>query len=57
MKEITRDFISNEDRKFPTKIGNTLTSSLSGFIAGVIFASIIFGLALYFAKLMIQFQF
>jgi len=41
MQGIARDFISEEPRKFMMKLGTTLASSLSGFIAGAIFASII----------------
>jgi len=42
-----RDFVSWEPREFKFKIGKTLASSLSGFVAGVIFASIIWGVALF----------
>jgi hypothetical protein len=42
-----RDFISEEQRQFKFKIGKTLASSLSGFIAGVIFISI-FWIVLFF---------
>ena len=41
MKGIARDFVSEDPRTFATKIGVTLASSLSGFIAGAIFASIV----------------
>lgn len=42
MKEnLTRDFISEEPRRFRFKIGKYLASSLSGFIAGVIVGSMI----------------
>lgn len=37
-----RDFVSEENRPFKFKIGRVLASSLSGFIAGTIFASLIF---------------
>ncbi len=42
MNTITRDFISNEKRDFKFRIGNTLASALSGFIAGAIAAIIVF---------------
>jgi len=35
-----KDFISEEDRRYKIRIGHRLASSLSGFVAGVIFASI-----------------
>ncbi|MDD3491369.1 MAG: hypothetical protein PHG13_00095 [Candidatus Pacebacteria bacterium] len=54
MQKLTRDFISKEPRDFKFKIGKTLASSLSGFIAGV-FATLIFLLlAAYFLKVTIQ---
>jgi len=46
-----KDFISEEPRQFKFKIGKTVASSLSGFIAGVIFASIFWWIFLYFLKL------
>lgn len=45
------DFVSHEQRSFKFKLGNLLASSLSEFIAGVIFASIIWLLAIYVFKL------
>ena len=44
------DFISHEQRSFKFKLGNLLASSLSGFIAGVVFASMIWFLAIYVFK-------
>ncbi len=52
MNSAARDFVSDEQRSFRFKIGHVLASSLSGFIAGAIFASIIWMLAFHFAKLM-----
>ncbi|MBI5220549.1 MAG: hypothetical protein HY978_01770 [Candidatus Liptonbacteria bacterium] len=52
MNSAARDFISDEQRSFRFQIGHILASSLSGFIAGAIFASIIWLLAFYFAKMM-----
>lgn len=42
MKKISEDFISNDPKTFEWKIGHVLASSLSGFIAGLIVASIVF---------------
>lgn len=42
MSKLSNDFISNEPKKFEWKIGSVLASSLSGFIAGLIVASIFF---------------
>jgi predicted PurR-regulated permease PerM len=43
MKNILRDFYSEEDRHYKFRIGSLKASSLSGFIAGVLFTSIILG--------------
>jgi hypothetical protein len=48
MNRITRDFVSNEDRNFSIKIGSTLASALTGFVAGTVAALIVF-LTLYSA--------
>jgi len=54
MNTLTRDFISKEERNFKFKIGQTLASSLSGFIAGV-FATLIFlTIILYFLNATIE---
>jgi len=50
LQNLSRDFISEEQRNFKFKIGKTLASALSGFIAGVIFASIFWILIFYFLK-------
>ncbi len=42
MKKIAKDFISTEKRSYKWKIGTVLASSLSGFIVGLLVASIIF---------------
>jgi len=49
-----KDFISEEQRQFKFKIGKTLASSLSGFIAGAIFVSIFWLIIFYFFKISIQ---
>ena len=41
MESVVREFVSDEQKNFKYKLGNALASSLSGFIAGVIFASIV----------------
>lgn len=45
-----KDFISDEHRNFKFKIGNILASSLSGFIAGVVFSSVFWILVILFMK-------
>jgi len=50
MIKLLRDFISKEDRKFKVRIGNVLASGLSGFIAGVVFASIFWVMIILFLK-------
>jgi hypothetical protein len=42
MNKIIRDFVSDENRDYTFKIGRTLASALSGFIAGTIASVIIF---------------
>ena len=46
-----KDFISHERREFSFKLGERMASSLSGFIAGAIVASIMWGLAMYFLQI------
>jgi hypothetical protein len=38
--DVFKQFICEEHKNFKVRIGNVLASSLSGFIAGAIFASI-----------------
>ena len=52
--EALRDFISKEERTFKFKLGWLTASSLSGFIAGVISASIIWFAAVYVFKFLLQ---
>jgi len=54
MNNFSRDFISKEQRDFKFQIGKTLASSLSGFIAGVIFASIFWIIIFFFLKISLQ---
>lgn len=42
MNKITRDFVSNEKREFTIRIGSTLASALSGFVAGAVASVIVF---------------
>jgi hypothetical protein len=42
MPKLSDDFVSNDPKTFEWKIGQVLASSLSGFIAGLIVASIFF---------------
>ncbi|MCX6754290.1 MAG: hypothetical protein NTU81_00470 [Candidatus Nomurabacteria bacterium] len=41
MNNLLKEFVSNEPRNFSFKIGKDLASSLSGFVAGIIVASIV----------------
>ncbi|MFA5392221.1 MAG: hypothetical protein WC306_00800 [Candidatus Paceibacterota bacterium] len=50
MNTLSRDFVSDEQRQYKFKIGKTLASSLSGFIAGIIFASIFWIVMFYFIQ-------
>ena len=54
LRNFSKNFISEEQRQFKFKIGKTLASALSGFIAGVIFASIFWIIIFYFLKISIQ---
>ena len=54
LNSLARDFISEEQREFKFKIGKTLASALSGFIAGVIFSSIFWIMIFYFFKASIE---
>jgi len=54
LRNLSRDFISEEQREFKFKIGQTLASALSGFIAGVIFTSVFWLIIFYFLKASIQ---
>lgn len=39
--KITRDFISRENRKFRFALGETMASSLAGFVVGALVATIV----------------
>ena len=52
MNNIVRDFISEEKREYRFKIGGLIASALSGFLAGIVVASIIWVIALqYFTSI------
>lgn len=46
------DFVSNEPRTFRFKLGRAVASSLSGFVAGVLAASIVWVAAIIIFKLL-----
>jgi dolichol kinase len=48
LQNLSRDFISKEERDFNFKIGKTIASSLSGFIAGVLATLLFLGIAAIF---------
>ncbi len=52
MYGIFREFISQESRKFKFKIGHHIASSLSGFVAGVVAASIVWITAIWAGKVL-----
>jgi acid phosphatase family membrane protein YuiD len=51
-EKITREFISKEPRRFHVRLGHRIASSLSGFTAGVIVASIIWILGIIVFRLL-----
>lgn len=51
MVKIFREFVSEESRDFRFKLGKWLASGLSGFIFGVIVASLFWYIGIYFYKL------
>ncbi|MCL5017526.1 MAG: hypothetical protein M1155_02620 [Patescibacteria group bacterium] len=46
--DVFRQFISEEHKNYKVMIGKVLASSLSGFIAGAIFASIFWAMVIFF---------
>lgn len=54
MDKSTNDFISREERIFKFKLGKVIASALSGFIAGVVFASIAWIVALYVFNMLLK---
>jgi hypothetical protein len=51
------DFISKEKRSYKFKIGSTIASSLTGFIFGVIVASIVWAIGFGYMSKMKDLQF
>ena len=47
MGNIVRDFVSEEARDFKYRVGKVLASSLAGFLAGVVSASIVWAFIVY----------
>jgi len=45
-----KEFVCEEHKKFKVKVGNVLASSLSGFIAGAVFATIFWLMVMLFLK-------
>ncbi len=48
MHRLTRDFVSEERRSFPYKLGEVVASALTGFVVGVIAASMVWLLAIHY---------
>ncbi len=48
MRHLIRDFISEETRHYKFKLGELVASALTGFIVGVVIASIVWMLAFYY---------
>ncbi len=52
MYDLISEFISHETKKFKFKMGRHLASSLSGFIAGVVFASIMWATGIWIKNML-----
>lgn len=50
MSNIVKEFICEEQKSFRVKVGKLLASSLSGFIAGAVFATIFWVVVILFMK-------
>jgi hypothetical protein len=48
MHKLTRDFVSEEKRHFDFKLGEVMASALTGFVVGVIVASVVWMLAIHY---------
>lgn len=55
MYDIIREFVCQETHKFKFKIGRHIASALSGFVAGVIAASIVWLTAIWIGKTFLLF--
>ncbi len=54
MKKIAEDFVSKEPRQYKFKMGRMLASSLSGFVAGAVLASIIWILLFVYYRIVVS---
>ena len=54
MDELAKDFVSKEEREYRFKLGTVIASSLSGFLAGFISASIIWIMLIIVARTLNQ---
>lgn len=50
---ISRDFVSKEQREYRFKIGSLVASSLAGFLAGAVVVSIIWAIVIYYSNKLI----
>ena len=50
MNEVSRDFVSEEPRKFHFRIGHELASSLTGFVVGAVVASLVWYVGIWYTK-------
>lgn len=48
MHPLKHEFVSQDPRKYRFKLGTHVATSLSGFIAGAVVSSIIWGIIVYF---------
>lgn len=55
MNKLTRDFFSEENREYKVRLGGLIASSLSGFICGIIVASIIWMVAIAYLQAILGF--
>lgn len=44
--------VKNEENGYAVKVGSKIASSLAGFVAGAVFASIVWGLILYYLEVL-----
>ena len=51
MNRVAKEFVSDEVRQYKIQVGHALASGLAGFVAGVVFATIVWGFVIYFLEL------
>jgi len=51
MRSLFKDFILDQDGKFSLQFGKVMASSLSGFLAGAVSASIVWFAVVWFVKM------